>query len=73
MATNEEIKFAIENRKKSHHALCSQVSVAIEKFSTADLFRYYVEEVMKGHDLCIRSYIEEKIIADLISKEKYSN
>lgn len=73
MSRNEEIKIAIANRKQSPHGIYSQVGTVLEPFSTNDLLHYYVEEVMNGYDYCVRDYLVNGIISDLINKLKYSN
>lgn len=72
MAEIAEIKKAIENRKRSHRGIYSDVGIVLEQFSTEELYHYYLEEVMQGHDGCIRSYLENEIIAGEINRERYS-
>lgn len=66
----EQINKALKDRKHTYYGTYCDVSVALEKFSTAQLLQYYIS-------ICgetgIRSYLEDGIIADEISKERNKN
>lgn len=68
--SNEEIKHLIESREKTHHGIYSDIGTAIEIVSTADLFRYYMDVIMDGHDSCIRDFLENAIINAEVAKSK---
>ena len=68
---NNRIKALIESRERTHNSIYSDIGNALESVPTADLTRYFVEIVMGGNDKLLRSFVEEKIIAAEINKERY--
>lgn len=68
---NDRIKALIECRERTHNSIYSDIGNALESVPTADLTRYFVEIVMGGNDNLLRSFVEEKIIAAEINKERY--
>lgn len=64
----KEISNRIANRKQSRHGIYCDIGEALSPVSTEDLINYFIKEVMQGSDTSIRSYIENQIIADEISK-----
>lgn len=64
---NEMIQLAIDNRSITHYGIYSDISTALENFSVEQLFRYYLDVIMKGHNVCIRDYLENQIIYSIIS------
>lgn len=62
MGKNQEIKGAIHNRKKTIFGEPADISQALLHFSTEELFCYYIQVVMEGQDIDIRSILEEQII-----------
>lgn len=68
---NNRIKALIESRERTHNSIYSDIGNALESVPTADLTRYFVEIVMGGNDNLLRSFVEEKIIAAEINKERY--
>lgn len=62
-----EVEKAIRNRKKTYHSIYSDVGVALEKFSTEELAKYYLEKFGDGG---LRYFLEQQIIASEISREK---
>ena len=68
---NNKIKALIESRERTHNSIYSDIGNALESVPTADLARYFVEIVMGGNDNLLRSFVEEKIIAAEINKERY--
>lgn len=71
--TNKEIKELIDNREKTYHGIYSDIGTALNSVSTNDLIKYFIDEVMHGSDTTIRSYVEDQIIANEISKIKYQH
>lgn len=67
---NDKIKELIQNRKRTHNSIYSDIGNALDGVSTMDLTRYFVEVVM-GSDSLLRTFVEEQIIAAEISKERY--
>lgn len=68
---NDKIKALIESRERTHNSIYSDIGNALENIPTADLTRYFVEVVMGGNDSLLRNFVEEKIIAAEINKERY--
>ena len=62
-----EVEKAIRNRKKTYHSIYSDVGVVLDKFSTEELFKYYLEKFGDGG---LRYFLEQQIIASEISREK---
>ena len=70
--TNEEIRCLIDNRTETHHSIYADIGNALESVSTADLTRLFIEDIMRGNESFLRTYLEEKIIAAEIEKIRYS-
>lgn len=62
-----EVEKAIRNRKKTYHSIYSDVGVVLDKFSTEELSKYYLEKFGDGG---LRYFLEQQIIASEISREK---
>lgn len=67
---NEMIQSAIDNRTITHYGIYADISTALDRFSVDQLFKYYLEIVMKDHDVCIRDYLENQIIYSIISSSR---
>ena len=63
----KSIHHAIKNRETTHYGIYHDVGVVLENFPTLELLQYYISII---GEISIRSYIEEAIIADVISKER---
>ena len=63
----KSIHHAIKNRETTHYGIYHDAGVALENFSTLELLQYYISII---GEISIRSYIEEAIIAAVISKER---
>ena len=59
------VEKAIKNKKETYHGIYSDIGVAIEKFSTEELVRYYLEKFGDGG---LRYWLEQQIVASEISK-----
>ena len=62
-----EVEKAIRNRKKTYRSIYSDVGVVLDKFSTEELAKYYLEKFGDGG---LRYFLEQQIIAAEISREK---
>ena len=62
-----EVEKAIRNRKKTYRSIYSDVGVVLDKFSTEELAKYYLEKFGDGG---LRYFLEQQIIASEISREK---
>ena len=62
-----EVEKAIRNRKKTYRSIYSDVGVVLDKFSTEELAKYYLEKFGDGG---LRYFLEQQIIALEISREK---
>ena len=58
---------AINNRKMTHNSIYSDIGVALDKFSTEELVKYYLEKFGDGG---LRYFLEQQIIANEINKSK---
>lgn len=70
---NLEIQERIDRReegRKPGWSIYAEVGNALDGVPTMDLIRYYLEVVMNGHDIGLRSVVEEQIAAWLINKER---
>ena len=67
----EELKNGVEkaiiNRKETHNGIYSDVGVVLDKFSTEELAKFYLEKFGDGG---LRYWLEQQIIASEISKLK---
>ena len=62
-----EVEKAIRSRKETYRGIYSDVGVALDKFSTEELAKYYLEKFGDGG---LRYFLEQQIIASEISREK---
>ena len=62
-----EVEKAIRNRKKTYRSIYSDVGVVLDKFSTEELAKYYLEKFGDGG---LRYFLEQQIIDSEISREK---
>ena len=62
-----EVEKAIRNRNKTYRSIYSDVGVVLDKFSTEELAKYYLEKFGDGG---LRYFLEQQIIASEISREK---
>ena len=62
-----EVEKAIRNRKKTDRSIYSDVGVVLDKFSTEELAKYYLEKFGDGG---LRYFLEQQIIASEIRREK---
>ena len=62
-----EVEKAIRNRKKTYRSIYSDVGVVLDRFSTEELAKYYLEKFGDGG---LRYFLEQQIIAAEISREK---
>ena len=62
-----EVEKAIRSRKETYHGIYSDIGTVLDKFSTKELAKYYLEKFGDGG---LRYFLEQQIIAAEISKEK---
>ena len=62
-----EVEKAIRNRKETYHGIYSDIGTVLDKFSTEELAKYYLEKFGDGG---LRYFLEQQIIAAEISREK---
>ena len=62
-----EVEKAIRNRKETYHGIYSDIGTVLDKFSTEELAKYYLEKFGDGG---LRYFLEQQIIASEISREK---
>lgn len=67
---NLQIYEELSKMQLSTNGIYSDVSVVLEKYNLEQLIHYYLDRVMNGHEITLRSYIEEQIIADEINKRR---
>lgn len=60
-----EIEKAIRNRKETYNGIYSDIGVALDKFSTEELAKFYLEKFGDGG---LRYWLEQQITASEISK-----
>ena len=70
---NKKIQEELNARVRTHHGIYSDVGLILEKYTLDDLFRYYIDIVMNGHETTLRAYLEDEISKDEINKEKVLN
>ena len=70
IGTNRKIHNELENLKYSARGIYSDIGVVLEKYTLQQLFDYYIDEVMNGHSITIRDYLETEIIKNEINKMK---
>lgn len=64
-----EVEKAIQNRKQTYNGIYSDIGIELDKFSTGELLKYYIE---KYGDSSVRYFLEQQIIVGEINKEKYA-
>lgn len=62
-----EVEKAIRNRKETHNGIYSDIGTVLDKFSTEDLAKFYLEKFGDGG---LRYWLEQQIVAHEISKLK---
>ena len=62
-----EVEKAIRNRKETYNGIYSDMGVVLDKFSTEELVKFYLEKFGDGG---LRYWLEQQIIASEISKLK---
>ena len=67
---NRKIRNELDNLQYSARGIYADVGAALEKYTLQQLFDYYIDEVMNGHSIPIRDYLETQIINDEINKIK---
>lgn len=60
-----EVEKAIMNRKATHNSIYSDIGIVLDKFSTEELAKYYLEKFGDGG---LRYWLEQQIVASEISK-----
>lgn len=63
-----EVEKAIKNRPTTHNSIYSDIGLALDKFSTAELADYFINVL--GCESSLRYYLEQQIIANEINKLK---
>lgn len=62
-----QIEKALQNRENTDHGIYHDVEAVLEQFTTAQLISYYLSQ---GNDQSLRSYLEEQITQNEISKNR---
>lgn len=62
-----EVEKAIKNRKETHYGIYSDIGTVLDRFSTEELVKYYLE---KFGDSGLRYFLEQQIIAAEINELK---
>ena len=62
-----EVEKAIRNRKETYNSIYSDIGTALDKFSTEELAKFYLEKFGDGG---LRYWLEQQIIASEINKLK---
>lgn len=62
-----EIEKAIKNRKTTHNSIYSDIGLVLDKFSTEELAKFYLEKFGDGG---LRYWLEQQIVASEINKLK---
>ena len=62
-----EVEKAIRSRKETYRGIYSDMGTVLDKFSTEELAKYYLEKFGDGG---LRYFLEQQIIASEISREK---
>ena len=62
-----EVEKAIRNRKETYNGIYSDIGVVLDKFSTEELAKYYLEKFGDGG---LRYFLEQQITASEINKLK---
>lgn len=64
---SSEIEKAIRNRKETYNGIYSDIGTALDKFSTEELAKYYLDRFGDGG---LRYFLEQQIISAEINKLK---
>lgn len=62
-----EVEKAIRNREETYHSIYSDIGTALDRFSTEELAKYYLDRFGDGG---LRYFLEQQIIAAEINKLK---
>ena len=62
-----EVEKAIKNREETYHGIYSDIGTALDRFSTEELAKYYLDRFGDGG---LRYFLEQQIIAAEINKSK---
>ena len=62
-----EVEKAIRNREETYHSIYSDIGTALDRFSTEELTKYYLDRFGDGG---LRYFLEQQIIAAEINKLK---
>ena len=62
-----EVEKAIRNRKETYNGIYSDIGTVLDKFSTEELAKFYLEKFGDGG---LRYWLEQQIVASEISKLK---
>ena len=62
-----EVEKAIRSRKETYRGIYSDIGTVLDKFSTEELAKYYLEKFGDGG---LRYFLEQQIIAAEISRDK---
>ena len=62
-----EVEKAIRSRKETYRGIYSDIGTVLDKFSTEELAKYYLEKFGDGG---LRYFLEQQIISSEISREK---
>ena len=62
-----EVEKAIRNRKETYNGIYSDIGTALDKFSTEELAKFYLEKFGDGG---LRYWLEQQIVASEINKLK---
>lgn len=64
---DSEVEMAIRNRKETYNGIYSDIGTALDKFSTEELTKYYLDRFGDGG---LRYFLEQQIISAEINKLK---
>ena len=64
---NNEVEKAIRNREETYHSIYSDIGTALDRFSTEELAKYYLDRFGDGG---LRYFLEQQIISAEINKLK---
>ena len=64
---SSEIEKTIRNRKETYNGIYSDIGTALDKFSTEELAKYYLDRFGDGG---LRYFLEQQIISAEINKLK---
>lgn len=63
-----EVEKALQNRKQTYNGIYSDIGIALDRFTTAELADYYINVL--GCESSLRYYLEQQITANEINKAK---